>query len=163
MLKVLSYIFKGNFVKFFQSLISWINHFWDKRRVKKIFQPISRELIKNQKDYRSIVYKNFHYNNYHYRKIFEKFKSNKGGYFKRNNTIRHFYADFYEESLKNNQIQNLLEIGIEYGGSLRAWSTLYPNANIFGADINKEYLFEELKIKTFYTNQLDKNELNNLY
>ena len=120
-------------------------------------------MLRNQKDYRSIVYKNFDYKNYDYRNIFEKFNSNKGGYFKRNNTIRHFYADFYEESLKNVKIENLLEIGIEYGGSLRAWSALFPNSNIFGADINQKYLFEESNIKTFYTNQLDKDELNNLY
>jgi hypothetical protein len=154
MFKVFSYLLKGNFNKFYISLINWINHFLDKRRVKKLFKPISNELLKNQTDYRSIVYKNFDYKNYDYRNIFEKFKSNKGGYFKRNNTIRHFYADFYEESLKNVKIENLLEIGIEYGGSLRAWSAIFPKSNIFGADINK---------KTFYTNQLDKNELNNLY
>ena len=77
-------------------------------------------MLKNQKDYRLIIYKNFDYKNYFYRNTFEKYKSNKGGYFKRNNTIRHFYADFYEESLKNTKINNLLEIGIEFGGSLRA-------------------------------------------
>ena len=94
MLKVLSYLLKGNFKKFFVSLIYWVNHFSDKRRIKNIFKPISRELLKNQKDYRSIIYKNFDYKDYVYRNIFEKYKSNKGGYFKRNNTIRHFYADF---------------------------------------------------------------------
>ena len=163
MLKVLSYLLKGNFKKFFVSLIYWVNHFSDKRRIKNIFKPISRELLKNQKDYRLIIYKNFDYKDYVYRNIFEKYKSNKGGYFKRNNTIRHFYADFYEESLKNTKINNLLEIGIEYGGSLRAWSAIFPKSNIFGADINKEYLFEESNIKTFYTDQLNKHELNNLY
>ena len=163
MFKVFSYLLKGNFRKFYISLIHWINHFLDKRRINNLFKPISNELLRNQKDYRSIVYKNFDYKNYDYRNIFEKFKSNKGGYFKRDNTIRHFYADFYEESLKNIKIENLLEIGIEYGGSLRAWSALFPKSNIFGADINKEYLFEESNIKTFYTNQLDKDELNNFY
>ena len=119
MFKVLSYLFKGNFKKFFVSFIHWLNHFTDKRRVKNIFKPISKKLLKNQKDYRLIIYKNFDYKNYFYRNTFEKYKSNKGGYFKRNNTIRHFYADFYEESLKNTKINNLLEIGIEFGGSLR--------------------------------------------
>jgi hypothetical protein len=163
MFKVLTYLLKGNLKKFFVSLIQWINHFLDKRRMRNIFKPISKNLLTNQKDYRSITYKNFNYKNYVYRNMFEKYKSNKGGYFERNNTIRHFYADFYEESLINIKIENMLEIGIEYGGSLRAWSELFPKSNIFGADINSEYLFNEPKIKTFYTNQLDKNELNNLY
>ena len=57
----------------------------------------------------------------------------------------------------------MLEIGIEFGGSLRAWSAIFPESNIFGADIKKEYLFEESNIKTFYTDQLNKHELNNLY
>lgn len=163
MFKVLLYLFTGNFKKFQKSLIGWINHFLDKRRVRNIFKPISRELLKNQKDYRLIVYKNFNYKDNTYRKIFEKFKSNKGGHFERNNKIRHFYADFYEESLKNKKIENLLEIGIEYGGSLRAWSNLLPESNIYGADINRGYLFNESNIKTFYTDQLDKNELKNLF
>jgi cephalosporin hydroxylase len=163
MFKVLSYLLKGNFKKFLKLFIHWINHFLDKRRISKIFKPISKELLKNQNDYRLIIYKNFDFKNQNYRNVFEKFKSNKGGYFKRDNTIRHFYADFYEESLKDTKIENLLEIGIEYGGSLRAWSALFPESKIFGADINKDYLFEESNIKTFYTNQLDKVELNNFF
>ena len=139
-----------------------LNHFLDKKRVQAYFTPISKELIKGQKDYRLVVYKNFNYKYSFFRETFEKFKSNKGGVFQRNNTIRHFYADFYEENLKEKNVENLLEIGIEHGSSLRAWSKIFPKANIFGADKNKNFLFEEPKIKTFYTDQLDKSELNNL-
>jgi hypothetical protein len=163
MFKIFLHLLKGDFKRFQKSLRLWTEHFLDKRRVHNIFKPVSKKLLKNQKDYRLIVYKNFDYEDNIYRSVFQKFMSNKGGHFERNNTIRHFYADFYEESLKNSKIENLLEIGIEYGGSLRAWSSLFPKSNIFGADINKEYLFDEPNIKTFYTDQLDKNELNNLF
>jgi hypothetical protein len=36
------------------------------------------------------------------------------------------------------------------GASLRVWRDYFPNAVIFGADIDKEILFEEKRIKTFY-------------
>lgn len=40
------------------------------------------------------------------------------------------------------------------GASLRVWRDYFPNAEIFGADIDKSVLFEENRIKTFYVNQL---------
>jgi hypothetical protein len=41
------------------------------------------------------------------------------------------------------------------GASLRAWRELFPNAVIFGADIDRDILFEEDRIRTFYCDQLD--------
>jgi len=155
-------LLRGKFKKAKKIFFQKLDHYLDKKRSRNFFSPISRELLVSQNDYRPIIYKNFNYEHSIYRETFKKFKSNKGGLFERNNKIRHFYADFYEESLQNHKVENLLEIGIEDGGSLRAWSTLFPDANIFGADVNKNYLFEELKIKTFYTDQLDENELNSL-
>ena len=156
-------LLRGKFKKAKKIFFQKLDHYLDKKRSRNFFSPISRELLVSQNDYRPIIYKNFNYEHSIYRETFKKFKSNKGGLFERNNKIRHFYADFYEESLQNHKVENLLEIGIEDGGSLRAWSTLFPDANIFGADVNKNYLFEELKIKTFYTDQLDENELNSNY
>ena len=163
MLEVILLLLKGNFKRSKKLFLKHYHHYFNKKRVTNFFLPISKDLIKNQNDYRLIVYKNFDYKRSIFREVFEKFGSNKGGFFKYNNTIRHFYSDFYEECLKDKSIKNLLEIGIEFGGSLRAWSSLFPNANIYGADINKKYLFNEGKIKTFYTNQLDKNELEILF
>jgi hypothetical protein len=41
------------------------------------------------------------------------------------------------------------------GASLRGWRYLFPNARVYGADIDRNILFEEERIKTFYCDQLD--------
>lgn len=41
------------------------------------------------------------------------------------------------------------------GASLRVWRDYFPNAIIYGADIDKDVLFEEERIKTFYMDQLN--------
>lgn len=40
------------------------------------------------------------------------------------------------------------------GGSLRSYKEYFPNAQVFGADIDKECLFNEDRIKTSYVDQL---------
>lgn len=65
---------------------------------------------------------------------------------------------------------NILEIGIgsqnptvpsrmssnfTVGSSIRAFKEYFPNAQIFGADIDKDVLFSEDRIKTSYLDQLD--------
>lgn len=145
-----------------------LEHFINDQRVKKLFSPISLKLTKNQKDYRLLVYKNFNFKYSLFRETFKKYGSNKGGEWKhRNEIIRSFYADLYEEELKEKKITNLLEIGIGLdisspGSSLRSWKALFPEAKIYGADIDESVLFEEENIKTFFTDQLNKNELNKL-
>jgi lipopolysaccharide biosynthesis glycosyltransferase/SAM-dependent methyltransferase len=42
------------------------------------------------------------------------------------------------------------------GASLRGWAEFFPQARIFGADIDKAILFQEERIQTFYTDQLDR-------
>ncbi len=41
------------------------------------------------------------------------------------------------------------------GASLRVWRNYFPNAMIYGADIDKGILFSEDRIKTFYIDQLN--------
>ncbi len=165
-MKSLIFLFlKGNFKEFLFKLNYAIQKHFNRRRIIKIFKSLSHKLISNQSDSRFIVYKNFDYNYSKFRETFKKNGSNKGGEWKyRNNIIRSFYADFYEDILLNKDIKNLLEIGIGLsnegpGSSLKSWKELYPNANIYGADINKSVLFEEERIKTFYTNQLSRFDL----
>jgi len=62
------------------------------------------------------------------------------------------YLDYYDSvfyNLKNEQI-NLLEIGVQNGGSLETWAEYFTNAkNIIGCDIDekcKELLFEDNRI-----------------
>ena len=49
------------------------------------------------------------------------------------------------------------------GASLRAWKDYFFNALIYGADIDKTILFEEDRIKTFYLDQTNKNDVINMW
>jgi len=49
------------------------------------------------------------------------------------------------------------------GASLRAWREIFPNAQIYGADLDDTILFEEDRIKTFYVDQMDPSSFNRLY
>lgn len=85
--------------------------------------------------------------------------------------INHNYSGSYYELLKDKKesFKDILEIGIgnlnlmvpicgkEYipGASLRAWRDFFPNANVFGLDIDKSVLFFEERISCFYTDQSD--------
>ena len=47
------------------------------------------------------------------------------------------------------------------GASLRAFSQYFPNSEIFGADVDKNILFNFENIKTFYLNQNDIDTFDN--
>ena len=49
------------------------------------------------------------------------------------------------------------------GASLRAWSEYFPNGEIFGADVDKNILFQENNIRTTFVDQLDSSTFNQLY
>ena len=83
------------------------------------------------------------------------------------------YSDFYydlflfsKDSVKKvfelgigtvdkNKMYNMDFLGDNYqpGGSLRVWKNFFKNANIYGADIDKNILFQEDRIKTYYVDQ----------
>ena len=56
------------------------------------------------------------------------------------NTL-HSYLDTYETlmSSKKNSAKNILEIGIYTGGSIELWNQYFPNATIYGIDINPHF------------------------
>ena len=82
----------------------------------------------------------------------------------------HNYEILYANIFKNrNEIKDVLEIGMgtnntnvlsnmgvngKPGASLRAFRDYLPNANIYGADIDREILFEEERITTYFVDQL---------
>ena len=91
--------------------------------------------------------------------------SDKGG---KNN--HHNYSDYYSEIFfhKRKEVKNFLEIGLGTNNvdmasnmgaegvplaSLRAWRDYFENSNIYGADIDKDILINEEKIKTFFVDQ----------
>jgi hypothetical protein len=49
------------------------------------------------------------------------------------------------------------------GASLRVWKDYFPNATIYGADIDKDVLFEEPRIKTYYVDQLDPESISDMW
>jgi hypothetical protein len=84
----------------------------------------------------------------------------------------HSYADYYaslfshcrlsptkvfECGLGTNNPEIISSMGVngKPGASLRVWRDYFPNATIYGADIDKDVLFEERRIKTYYVDQLD--------
>jgi hypothetical protein len=49
------------------------------------------------------------------------------------------------------------------GASLRGWRDIFPRALVFGADIDRDILFSEDRIQTFYCDQLDGNAIRELW
>ena len=101
--------------------------------------------------------------------------SDKGG---KNN--HHNYSEFYSEIFfhKRKEIKTLLEIGIGTNNtnldsnmgnegvpsaSLRAWRDYFENATIYGADIDKNIVKNEERIKTFYVDQTNSTTIFNMF
>jgi hypothetical protein len=49
------------------------------------------------------------------------------------------------------------------GASIRGWRELFPNAQIYGADIDRDILFAGDRIETFYCDQLDGAAIRDLW
>ena len=92
----------------------------------------------------------------------------------------HNYTLYYYELFKNIRYENLriFELGLgtnniyvpsnmgpngRPGASLRGWKEFFPNSDIFGADIDKNILFEEERIKTYYCDQTKKEIIQNMW
>jgi len=55
--------------------------------------------------------------------------------------------------------KEILEIGVLGGGGHRAWSRVFPDANVWGFDIDPSTEIEEGKIKTFVADQLSEESM----
>lgn len=89
----------------------------------------------------------------------------------------HNYTPFYWKLLKSRKksIKKVLELGIGYpadmthvvdlrgsymrGASLYMWRDFFPNAQIYGADIAPETIFEEERIKTYLCDERRREDL----
>jgi len=106
--------------------------------------------------------------------LFFKYGSDKGAPNNQTHPISlispHTYADLYYIlfNFSRNSIKRVFECGLGTnnldfksnmgetgipGASLRAWRDYFPNAQIFGADIDSQILFSEERIKTFHVDQ----------
>jgi SAM-dependent methyltransferase len=86
-------------------------------------------------------------------------------------SLFHNYDEVYEVLFADRQhVTKVFEIGMgspnleivsnmgaagKPGASLRAFQDFFPNATVMGADIDKEILFSEQRIRTFYLDQLN--------
>jgi hypothetical protein len=92
----------------------------------------------------------------------------------------HIYTDIYYLlfNLNRQKINTVFELGIgtnnlRYrsnmgtkgtpGASLRMWRDFFPNAVIIGADVDRDILFQENRIETFYVDQTDESSISELW
>lgn len=57
----------------------------------------------------------------------------------------HGYAMVYDKVPVN--IENILEIGVANGASIRAWTRLFPNATIYGLDVKQDNPFIHPRVR----------------
>jgi hypothetical protein len=94
------------------------------------------------------------------------------------NNAWHNYTLFYTKRFKNIKPKRIFELGLGTnnpnipsnmgpngvpGASLYGWSEYFPDAKVYGADIDYECLFSTEKIKTFYCNQLNPLSIQKLW
>lgn len=120
---------------------------------------ISEILLKYQTDKNHATIKNI-YNNLDERIIIDNAQP----------TIGHSYGAAYDEifdTFDKKSHLNILEIGIQKGGSLVAWKEFFPNANIYGVDI-VDNILDEYRNSNFHyiisdiKSDFTKNKLQNL-
>ena len=135
----------------------------------KCLRPLNANL-----DHKFITYYKKNYSNL-LSALCDKYGSDKGEIAKSGHPYpwpSHTYADFYSRLYDHCRIdvKRVFECGLgtnnpnlsssmgmsgKPGASLRVWRDYFPNAQVFGADIDRDILFEEERIKTFYVDQTD--------
>ena len=92
----------------------------------------------------------------------------------------HTYADYYSVLFDHCRfhIRNIFECGLgtnnpnlpssmgvkgKPGASLRVWAEYFPNAQIVGSDIDRDILFNEDRISTYYVDQTDPKSISDLW
>jgi hypothetical protein len=133
----------------------------------EMYIPQIFEIISMNSNYKSNILDmtDFNITDYSLKKLFDKYGSDKGdAYFP-------LYTYFLEKYKQNNNLR-LLEIGLgtndpnlistmgnsglyRCGGSLRAFRDFLPNASIYGGDVDRNCLFNETNINTFFVDQLN--------
>jgi hypothetical protein len=70
------------------------------------------------------------------------------------------YGSVYAEVIRDlPTVTNVLELGIAGGGSHRTWSAIWPEASIYGIDIDPETAINEPRITTYVADQLSVQQL----
>ena len=90
--------------------------------------------------------------------IANKYGTDKGTTFYPSHGFSEIYDDFFIN--KRNDVLKVLEIGIDKGNSLRMWRDYFPNAIIYGLDVQTHQFFTEERISTHYANQSSEDDIN---
>jgi hypothetical protein len=79
--------------------------------------------------------------------------------FSKYDTDKTFYSEAYEECFGHirDDVQLVFEIGVNRGGSMRAWKEYFPNALIVGLEKNSHCFFEEERISIEIGNATKQN------
>ena len=113
----------------------------------------------------------------------DKYGSDKGSSKKLNHNYPwkpHSYTEFYEFMFSHRrfEIDTIFECGVgtsdlnfpanmgafgKAGASLRVWQEYFPNALVYGGDIDSSVLFNEGRIKTYYLDQTDPSSINSFF
>jgi hypothetical protein len=91
----------------------------------------------------------------------KKHGTDKGGWHLLAGDTCHNYTQLYDRLLMAHvdRVKSVLEIGVNYGPSLRMWRDYFPNARIIGLDCNAECLFHEERIDCFAADQYNAESL----
>ena len=148
------------------------------RRIYVFFLPFkinfSLFFYKKKQEFFNISF--YSHNNNSLTKLCEIYKSDKGSINHNKKNIlgwqAHTYSNYYyslfnhfKDDVKlvfecglgtdNLNFQSNMTINGIPGASLRVWRDYFKNAQIYGADIDKDILFQEDRIKTYYVDQLN--------
>src|SRR4051812_49072919 len=76
----------------------------------------------------------------------------------------HHYTPVYYRLLSDRieQTSRVLEVGIGKGRSVRMWEQFFPNAAIYGIDIQPDYLVNAGRIKSYAGDQANERQMNDI-
>ncbi len=168
--------------KFFFSLIKKLKNKFDDTNRKKIHKKFVKKML-NKTEHKNFTFLNNDKKN-KLSELCENYGSDKGYIdFEKENIWPwkpHTYTNLYDKLFNHcrENIKLVFECGVgttnnsipcnmsskgKPGASLRVWREYFYNAEIFGADIDKQILFTEDRIKTFYVDQLNNNSIKNMW
>jgi len=80
---------------------------------------------------------------------------------KRPEPLGHGYTHYYHSLFadRRESIRKVMEIGIDVGASLRMWRDYFPNATIYGVDVDPNKLITEDRIQCFLCDQSSESAL----
>lgn len=96
-----------------------------------------------------------------------KYNTDKGSSFQGNRAANNYislYVEYFNrQGFTKDNVKNILEVGTNTGASLRMWAEFFPNANVYGIDITRQYelpgMLDSDRIKTAIVDQSDRSAI----